>query len=177
MTALQTKPTHEPAEPWLPANADASPSEPDTYLTVELAGQIFAIDVADVREILDMQPISRLPNAPSDLIGMIDVRGEGIAILDLPSRLGLERLRTRAESRIVVLELGRAPRHPVGVIADRVLSVVAVTADGIEPAPATLTHWRSDALVGIVRIGEQLTMVLALERLFAADAPGPFDFG
>lgn len=177
MPALQTNPMDEPVGHWLSADRDTGPSEPDTYLTFELAGQIFAVDVADVREILDMQPISRLPNAPADLIGMIDVRGEGIAILDLPSKLGLERQHNRTESRFVVLELGTTSRQPIGVIADRVLSVVAVSADAIEPAPATMTRWQSDALIGIVRINDELTMVLALDRLFGADAPGPFDFG
>lgn len=177
MSAFQTDLTNEHADPWLTAGQEGVPPEPDTYLTFELAGQIFAVDVADVREILDMQPISRLPNAPPDLIGMIDVRGDGIAIVDLPSRLGIERQQKRAESRFVVLELGKSHRQPIGVIADRVLSVVAVAANDIEPAPATMTHWQSDALIGIVRIDGELTMVLALAQLFDQGTPGPFDFG
>lgn len=163
-------------ESWL-TNSDNVPSvEPRTYLTLELAGQIFAVDVADVREILDLQPISQLPNAPADLLGMIDVRGEAIAVVDLLSRLGLRGNRTPEESRIVVFEIGTNIRKPVGVIADRVLSVVAISDSDIEPSPESMTHWRAEAMTGITRIDGKLTMFLSLSHLFSAAASGPFDF-
>ncbi|RNF33324.1 chemotaxis protein CheW [Paracoccus methylarcula] len=150
--------------------------EPHTYVTLELAGQVFAVDVGNVREILDLQPISRLPNAPADLLGMIDVRGEGIAVIDLPSQLGLMHQANPEDARIVVFELGPEPRKPIGVIADRVLSVVAIAKADIEPAPDAMSRWRSDAMIGVARIDGQLTMMLALDRLFGVAASGLFDF-
>lgn len=150
--------------------------EPRTYVTFELAEQIFAVDVADVREILDLQPISKLPNAPPDLLGMIDVRGEGIAVIDLPSRLGLMSQNSPKDSRIVVFELGASPRKPVGVIADQVLSVVAIVETDIEPSPEAMTHWQPGAMTGVARVEGQLIMMLALDQLFGTNVPGPFDF-
>lgn len=165
-----------PADDWEPGDDNAQTAEPHTYVTFELAGQIFAVDVANVREILDLQPISRLPNAPADLLGMIDVRGEGIAVIDLPSHLGLMHQANPGDGRIVVFELGADRRKPVGVIADHVLSVVAIADADIEPAPDAMTRWRSDAMIGVARVDGQLTMMLALDRLFTGAASGPFDF-
>lgn len=150
-------------------------AEPLTYVAFELDGQLFAVDVANVREILDLQPIARLPNAPGEVLGMIDVRGEGIAVVDLPGRLGFMGGRGADDGRILVFELGGA-RTPVGVIADRVLGVVEIGAEGVEPAPAGASGWRAEALTGVARIGGRLTMLLALDRLFGAAAPGEFDF-
>lgn len=152
------------------------PTEPQTYVTFELAGQAFAAAVGHVREILDMQPIARLPNAPGDLLGMIDVRGEGIAVIDLPARLGLNGGADDGEGRIMVFEFGASGAAAVGVIADRVLSVVEIQDDGIEAAPSAMTRWDSASVRGVTRVGGRLTLLLALDRLFADDARDPFDF-
>lgn len=178
MSELQTDMPRSSNENWVATEEDAGATmrEPHTYVTFELAGQIFAVDVADVREILDLQPISLLPNAPPDLLGMIDVRGEGIAVIDLPSRLGLMSQNSPQDSRIVVFELGSAPRKLVGVIADQVLSVVAIADTDIEPSPEAMTHWQPGAMTGVARIDGQLIMMLALDQLFGTNLPGPFDF-
>lgn len=176
MSELQLDETRPAPENWATDGDNAQPAEPQTYVTFELAEQIFAVDVADVREILDLQPISQLPNAPADLLGMIDVRGEGIAVVDLPSRLGLRNRSTPEDSRIVVFELGADLRKPIGVIADRVLSVVAISDADIEPSPESMTHWQADAMTGVTRIDGRLTMLLSLSLLFKTAPPGPFDF-
>ena len=59
------------------------------YLTLGLAGETFGISIRNVREILDMRPISRLPHAPNFLLGMIDVRGRRYPIVDLRTKRGL----------------------------------------------------------------------------------------
>lgn len=152
------------------------PSEPQTYVTFELAGQVFAAAVGHVREILDMQPIARLPNAPGELLGMIDVRGEGIAVIDLPARLGLHGGTEGGDGRIMVFEFGAGGGAAVGVIADRVLSVIEIQDDGIEAAPNAMTRWDSTSVRGVTRVGGRLTLLLALDSLFGSDARDPFDF-
>jgi purine-binding chemotaxis protein CheW len=151
-------------------------AEPQTYVTFELSGQVFAVDVGHVREILDLQPIARLPNAPGDLLGMIDVRGEGIAVIDLPARLGLHGGIDAEEGRIVVFEFGEDGRTAVGVIADRVLSVVEIHEGDIETAPSAMTRWDASAVQGVTRVAGRLTLLLALDRLFTEDARDAFDF-
>ncbi len=165
-------------EGWFGAE-DATPDEPKTYLTFEMASQTFVVDVRSVREILDLQPISRLPNAPGDVLGVIDVRGEGIGVVALAERLGLSLGDAAGDGRIIVFEMGEGEeRTPIGVIAERVLSVVEIADEDIERTPATLTSWDSAAVVGVTRLGGALAMVLELDVVFGITAGNrdPFDF-
>lgn len=162
------------ADTWSTDDAGIA-AEPQTYVTFELSGQVFATDVANVREILDLQPIARLPNAPGDILGMIDVRGEAIAVIDLPARLGLHGGLDGGEGRILVFEFGESG-GAVGVIADRVLSVVEIHDGDIEAAPSAMTRWDASSVRGVARVAGKLTLLLALDRLFADGARDPFDF-
>jgi purine-binding chemotaxis protein CheW len=178
MSAARASRHDEPSD-W--SGSEGTADEPKTYVTFELSAQGFAIDVENVREILDVQPVSRLPNAPGDVLGLIDIRGEKIAVVDLAGRLGMATENCAADSRIIVFELsaGNASPTAIGVIADRVLSVVEITDAAIEATPKTLTSWDDSAMRGVTRIAGALTMVLdlaAVFRLEAADTQDPFDF-
>ena len=70
------------------------------YLTLGLGSELFGIDIAHIREILEMRPISKLPHAPDFLLGMIDVRGTGYPIVDLRTKLGLPRIPATEATRI-----------------------------------------------------------------------------
>jgi purine-binding chemotaxis protein CheW len=93
------------------------------FLTFRLGSQYFALSVEPVREILDEQPVAILPDAPADVVGLIDVRGEGVMVMDVSHRLGVV-ARTDHGRRIVVVERTGDDGRPVGVLADQVLSVV-----------------------------------------------------
>ena len=147
-----------------------------TYVTFDLGNQTFAADVSDVREILDMQPVSPLPNASCELLGMIDVRGEGLAVLDLMDRLGMQGSSDETTKRIIVLELGKEPRRPFGIVADHVRNVVEIAADQIDRPPEVPGNWNSSALDGVTRLDGALVYLLSLGRLLNANQPGPFDF-
>ena len=69
-------------KPTVPAH-DNDPDEAKTFVTLELCDQLFALEVSCVREILDPQQLTKLPDAPHDLLGMIDVRGEAVVVLDI----------------------------------------------------------------------------------------------
>jgi purine-binding chemotaxis protein CheW len=128
-----------------------------------------------VREILDLQPLSPLPNAPRDLLGMIDVRGEGLAVLDLADRLGFAaRGADAGDARILVLE--RAGQAPVGVIADRVRDVLEIPPDQVDPPPAIPGGWRPDAVHGVARLDGRIAYVLDLDAILAPN-DAAFDFG
>lgn len=176
MPKLQINNSHIPIDPWISEDASSSKSDPHTYVAFELMNQIFAVDVTNVREVLDMQAISCLPNAPSDLLGMIDVRGEGIAVIDLPVRLGFIRRTVPEDGRIVVFELGGSAKKPLGVIADRVLGVVEISESDIEPTPDAMNSWKSDAMIGVARIDNQLVMMLTAGKLCETALKAPFDF-
>ena len=108
-----------------PVEAEEEDDQSSTYLTFDLGGQTLGVEVRHVREILDRQRIARLPNAPMDVEGVVDVRGRSVPILDLGSRLGLPHGDDGDDVRIVVLEIHGGHR-PVGVLADRVRNVEVI---------------------------------------------------
>ena len=145
-----------------------------TYVTFDIANQSLATDVSVVREILDMQAVAELPNARGDILGMIDVRGEGIAVIDLQGRLGLRGDTAAATSKIIVLEIGGFDKITVGIIADRVRNVLEISDDRIEATPSVPGNWDPVAMQGVARLDGRLVYILSFERLLGQ--AGPFDF-
>ena len=122
------------------------------YLTLGLDGETFGIGVRDVREILDLRPIAKIPHAPDFLRGMIDVRGSSYPVLDLRTKLGLPPVAATEATRIVILDVAMAARSVgVGVLADCVYEVTGIDDAQIEPPPSVGGQWKSDYLAGIGR--------------------------
>ncbi len=153
-----------------------TPDAATTYVTFDIGAQTLATDVCDVREILDMQPVVPLPNAGMDLLGMIDVRGEGLAVVDLQGKLGLSSDPNSPDRRILVLEIGTGRKSPIGIIADRVRNVIEIAPDRIEATPKALATWDGSILEGVARLEGRLIFVLSFSKLLSNDLRGPFDF-
>ena len=141
-----------------------------TYLTFDLGGQTLGVEVRFVREILDLQKITRLPNAPIEVQGVIDVRGVSVPILDLRTRLGVGGIEVEGDQRIVVLELG-GQRRAVGVFADRVRNVDVIPRANIEPVPTEgLGGWDTSSLMGLARNAEDLIVLIDIDRILGTPA-------
>jgi purine-binding chemotaxis protein CheW len=144
-------------------------TETAQYLTLGLAGEIFGISIRNVREILDMRPISRLPHAPDFLVGMIDVRGNGYPIVDLRTKLNLPRVPATEATRIIILDVPMNDKQVgVGFVADCVFEVTDIDEDQIKPPPSVGGRWQSDYLAGIARKADKFVIIFDLERLMAA---------
>jgi purine-binding chemotaxis protein CheW len=142
------------------------------FVTLGIDREIFALPVETVREILDMCEISKLPNAPEQLLGMIDVRGTAVPVIDLRTKFGLPRIDATPNTRIIVLELAQGGRKTlIGLVADRVFEVTGLDEDRLDPAPETVCRWNSNHIAGIGRRADKFVVVLALERLLVDDAP------
>jgi purine-binding chemotaxis protein CheW len=140
------------------------------YLTLGIEQELFGIDIRNVREILDMRPISKLPHAPPFLIGMIDVRGAGYPIVDLRTKLLLPRVPPTEATRIIILDVPVKGRTlGVGFVADRVLEVTGLDNDHTEAAPDVGGRWESRYIAGIGRKGDAFVIIFDLERLMESD--------
>jgi len=177
----------------LTADLDAPGDAPDgpaplTLLTFVLGGQVFAVPVTHVREIVDCSDISALPNAPHDVLGLIDLRGQSVPVVDLAARLGI-RAAPGPEARIVVFafaggpggdgqEAAAAAVASLGVLTERVLRVAEIAQDALEPMPDTLSGWRCEAATTLARTEDGRALVLDVDGLLRrGGTPGPFDFG
>lgn len=149
---------------------EAADDAASTFLTFDLDGQTFAVAVQRVREILDTQPVTRLPNAPHEIRGVIDVRGSSVPIVELTASLGMGSMAEGTDTRVVVFEIeqpGGKPR-PVGVIADRVRDVCRIEPEEIEAPPDLgIGRVNSHVILGLCRRDDALVVLVDLACLFA----------
>ncbi|MGO9133294.1 MAG: chemotaxis protein CheW [Methylovirgula sp.] len=140
------------------------------FVTLGVDREVFGLRIALVREILDACEISRLPRVPDYVLGMIDVRGEGVPVLDLRLKLGLPAAETTPATRIIVLELDLvAGRAVIGLRVDCVFEVTELDGGVLEPAPNFGARWRRECISGIGRRGKTFVVVLDLPNLLADD--------
>lgn len=137
------------------------------YVTLGVASERFAVPVERVREILQVQPVARMPNAPPHFLGMIDVRGQGVPVVDLRQKLGLGECRDNENTRIIVLQVAVDGRDIVlGLKTDRVFEVTVLDGGQLERPPEIGTKWQSDCIAGIGRRNGAFVTVFDLSRLF-----------
>lgn len=146
------------------------PEEGTQYVTLGIDRELFAVPVDKVREILDVRPVSRVPYAPAFMLGMIDVRGRSVPVIDLRAKLGLPTAQTTEHTRIIVLDIETEARPlTMGLLADRVFEVTALDGAGIEAPPDVGIQWRSDYIHGIGRRAQAFVIIFDLPRLFSSE--------
>ena len=140
------------------------------YVTLGIDHEIFAVDVENVHEIIDICPISRVPNAPAYLAGMIDVRNKTVPVIDLRVKLGLSSIPPTQTTRIIVLDVMINGRTLIlGLIADRVYEVTQLYDDGMEAPPDIGIRWHSQYIKGIGRRNDAFVIIIDLSHLFSDD--------
>jgi len=138
------------------------------YVTFSLGKEVFALPVAIVREILDFHPPFRIPNGPAYLLGLTDVRGQGVPTVDLRTRLGLPPTEVTSHTRVLVVEVALADRLLViGLVADRVFEVTPFSGQQIDNAPDIGVRWNSTYIAGVVRRDTDFVVLIDLPRLFS----------
>jgi purine-binding chemotaxis protein CheW len=140
------------------------------YITFRLGDELFAIPVAQVREVLDMSVITRVPKAPNYMRGVVNVRGSAIPVVDLRLKFGLSAAADSVNTRIVVLELNLdGEAVVVGGIADSVHDVIELEPSLIEEPPRMAMRWRAELVLGMGRCGDEFVIILDIDRVFTLD--------
>lgn len=174
-TAVENKPrTNEPA--LAPAGASALAGsvgeQPLQLVTFGLGEEEFAVDILAVREINRMMSLTRVPQSPPDVEGVINLRGRIIPVMDLRKRFSLPPAARSDQSRIVVVEVhGRV----LGFIVDRVSEVLRISRKIVEPAPQMVCSVDSDFIAGVGKLEDRLLILLDLGRLFSSAEIGGLD--
>ena len=136
-------------------------------LTFELQGEVFAVEVAHVHEVIDPLPLNLVPNADPFAPGLINARGAVVPVLDLQHRLGTKREADTQDTRYVVLEtfVGE-DRTKFAMIADRVYEVVELDERAIQAAPELGMKWAPEFIRGIVQRNGELIIILNTDTVF-----------
>lgn len=135
--------------------------------TFQLGDEEYAVNVAQVQEIVRLTAITAVPRSPAFVEGVINLRGRIVPVIDLAKRFALPpRERTKA-TRIIITEVGG---RTIGMLVDAVTEVLRLAESAIEPAPEILMEdARADVITGIGKLEGRLLIMLDLPRLFSRD--------
>ncbi len=144
----------------------------DQFVSFVVGEEEFGVDILKVQEIIKSVAITRVPNAPPFVEGVINLRGRVLPVLDLRGRFGLPPREADKDTRIIVVELRAGT---VGFLVDRVREVIRVDPSTIEATPALAAGVDSAFIRGVARLGERLLILVDLERALAAGADYVFE--
>lgn len=143
------------------------------YLTFQLDGEWYAIEVARIEEVLEYQPITRVPKMPESMRGVINVRGNIVPVVDLRQKFGLAFSEATVDTCIIVLEVAvEGETIRIGTIADTVEEVVEIAPEHIEPTPKIGTKMDTYSIEGIGKIGEKFVVILDTDKIFTTEDIG-----
>lgn len=135
-----------------------------TQLVVfKLSTEEFAFEVVSVESIIKLQAITKIPHAPNSVVGVTNLRGNIVPVIDLKTRLGLPAAEPSIDTRIVVALI---QDQKVGMVVDAVSQVIEIEDTSIEDTPRVSTSIDSSYIRGIVNIDNELVILLDLEKIF-----------
>ncbi len=143
-------------------------AELSQYLTFKLDEEFFTVKVHNVREILEYVKITKMPDSPPFMRGIINVRGSVIPVIDLRQKFGMAGTVPKTSTRIIVLEVERETGSLViGALADSVKEVIELPPDQIEPPPDMGTRWKKEYITGVGKYNDEFIMVLDINKVFS----------
>lgn len=128
----------------------------------ELGNETYGLDIAAVREIIRMQPITKVPKAPSFVEGVINLRGRVIPVVDMGRRFELTNTQRGKANRIVVVS---NEGTTIGIIVDAVTEVMRIADDSIEPVSDIITGASASYLRGIAKLQDKMVILLDLDKV------------
>lgn len=135
------------------------------YLTFDLAGEGYGLEIRYVTEIIGIQKVTNVPDMPEHVIGVLNLRGKVIPIIDVRLRFNLSLREYDERTCIIVVNVND---NPVGLVVDQVSEVVDISQGDIEPPPATGKN-RGHYIQGLGKIGEKVKILLNVEALVEED--------
>ncbi|CAM5296702.1 MULTISPECIES: chemotaxis protein CheW [unclassified Thauera] len=151
----------------MPAIADAGPQQ---YLTFSLGGEVFALGILNVKEIIEFGNITEIPMMPAFIRGVINLRGAVVPVIDLSARFGGETSAVSRRTCIVIVELGDGDdRQDLGVIVDAVNEVLEIPRGDIEPPPSFGAKIRADFIQGMGKVDNRFVIILNVDRVLSTE--------
>ncbi|MRR38365.1 chemotaxis protein CheW [bacterium] len=148
----------------------AAITETRQYLTFKLAEEIFAVDVAKVREILEFTSITKVPQTPGFMRGVINLRGSVVPVMDMRLKFGMPETEKTVNTCIIVVEVNHEGETIIiGALADSVQEVFELEPDQIEPSPRIGTKLNTDFILGMGKHDGQFIMILDIDRTFTSE--------
>ncbi|MDK2823634.1 MAG: purine-binding chemotaxis protein CheW [Clostridia bacterium] len=131
-----------------------------------LLNEEYGLEITSVQEIVRFQEITKIPEAPDFIKGIINLRGQVIPVIDLKQRFYNIKSEITEDTRIVVVKIGT---KTIGIIADQVSEVLHIPEEAIEPTPALLNDFNQSGITGVGKLEDRLLILLDLEKTLSRD--------
>lgn len=147
-------------------------TDANQYLTFHLGGEEYGLEILRVQEIKGYSTLTRMPNTPTYVKGVTNLRGAVVPIVDLRAKFGLEE---RPYDRFTVFIICTMGNKVVGLIVDAVSDVIDIPPDSIQATPDLAASSSGALIKGLARINERLVAMLDIDRVLAADVASVAD--
>lgn len=140
------------------------------YLTFLLNGELFAIGILNVKEILEYENLTSVPMMPQLMRGVINLRGAAVPVIDLSVRFAHKPSEITRRSCVVIIEVAcDGARNDIGIIVDAVSEVLEIPFTDIEPPPALGANIRADFITGMGKVNNKFVMILDVAQVLSID--------
>ena len=140
------------------------------YLTFALGPEEYGLEILKVREIIGYMEITAVPQTPSHVKGVINLRGQVIPVIDLRSKFGMETAEITEESCIIVVEISQGNRNfQTGIVVDHVQEVLDIKEEDIEDAPQFGGSVDTSFILGMGKIGDTVKILLDIDKVLAGE--------
>lgn len=133
-----------------------------------LAGEEYGIEITKIQEIILPGEITRIPQVPHYIEGLINLRGSVIPIIDLRKRFNLPSSERTDQTRIVVVNVGE---KTIGVVVDAVTQVIRINRNQIEPTPPTVSAAGNEHIAGLAKVEHRMLILLEIDKLLRSSVP------
>jgi purine-binding chemotaxis protein CheW len=148
----------------------SSITETSQYLTFKLEEEVFALDIGKVREVLDFTAVTKVPQTPDFMLGVINLRGSVVPVVDMRLKFGMTRTETTVNTCFIIVEIAIDGETTVlGALVDSVQEVMDLDPDQIEPPPRIGTRLKTRFIKGMGKRDNQFIIILDIDKVFSAD--------
>lgn len=132
------------------------------FVTLVAGGQNFCIEITQIREIRRWTPVTILPHSPSYVLGVINLRGAVIPIIDLAAKLGFEKISPTERHVIIITAI---EDRIVGLLVESVSEILGISSDMVRETPRTPEDATTRSILGVITVGDDMTKVINLSAL------------
>ncbi len=149
---------------------DRERSEAAKYLTFDLAGEVYGLEILKVQEIIGIMRITQVPTVPDFVRGVINLRGRVIPVVDLRLKFEMSTQEDTERTCVIVVQIQRDNAAvTIGIVVDEVREVAAIDDDQIEPTPSFGTSVNTDFILGMGKTEDKVVILLDIERVLSTE--------
>ena len=143
---------------------------PSQYLTFSLGGEMFAVGILNVKEIIEYGHLTEIPMMPAFIRGVINLRGSVVPVIDLSARFGGRTTEVSRRTCIVIVEVSDGEmRHDIGIMVDAVSEVLDIPGSEIEPPPSFGAKIRADFIFGMGKVNGKFVIILNIDKVLSVE--------